>query len=367
MIAGLGRLGCVLAIAAHCGFVGHNQNIAHAQSLTSLVAGGVAVESGGLRFGNFAVWPEPGLATIDQQMLESIEVEKSPRQGYGGLTFRSGAFGTSTIAGMLRRSLMVEFEVESIDGSAMRDMHLTLRGASSGDSLVGVGLDSEDISPGRLGQLLPVSFEAFWHGSSGATVAYSARRAREAVGQVMTRSLMYLVIVADSDTSPSSATFKSVTLRVSNGQPRLAGDYDLNASVDGGDFLLWQRTFGDSEELVADGSFDGRVDAADYTIWRDNFGTQIGPPGDFDGDGDVDGADFLKWQRVFGSSDPAADANGDGIVDAADYTIWRDNFGAATASVTQSAAAIPEPSTGFLTSAGLAVAAALWRIRRKGS
>jgi len=50
--------------------------------------------------------------------------------------------------------------------------------------------------------------------------------------------------------------------------------------------------------------------------------------GDYDFDGDVDGADYLKWQRSFGSTtDLDADGNGNNIVDAADYTIWRDNYG----------------------------------------
>jgi len=66
-------------------------------------------------------------------------------------------------------------------------------------------------------------------------------------------------------------------------------------------------------------------------------------PGDFDSDGDVDGADFLKWQRYFGStSELDADGNGNGIIDAADYTIWQDNFGTGQP---VSAASVPEPSS----------------------
>ena len=59
---------------------------------------------------------------------------------------------------------------------------------------------------------------------------------------------------------------------------RLQGDYDLGGSVDGGDFLLWQRNFGGTAIPAgsgADGNMNGFVDAADYAIWRDQFGTGL--------------------------------------------------------------------------------------------
>lgn len=53
--------------------------------------------------------------------------------------------------------------------------------------------------------------------------------------------------------------------------------------------------------------------------------------GDFDKDGAVDGRDFLLWQRQFGEENfPAADGSGDGVVDATDHLLWRDNFGTST-------------------------------------
>ena len=70
--------------------------------------------------------------------------------------------------------------------------------------------------------------------------------------------------------------------------------------------------------------------------------------GDYNNDGTVDGADFLAWQRGFGSSvtpGSGADGSGNGVVDAADLTIWKGGFGNATAAVGSAAAAVPEPAT----------------------
>lgn len=80
----------------------------------------------------------------------------------------------------------------------------------------------------------------------------------------------------------------------------------------------------------------------------------LGVPGDFNDDGSVDGADFLLWQREFGggASSPA-DGNGDGAVDALDLADWSNNFGTAPPSPF---AAVPEPSSLVLLIAGGAAA-----------
>jgi autotransporter-associated beta strand protein len=51
-----------------------------------------------------------------------------------------------------------------------------------------------------------------------------------------------------------------------------AGDYNFDVIVDGGDLLVWQRTFGSKDDLFADGDASGEVDAADLDIWANNFG-----------------------------------------------------------------------------------------------
>ncbi len=65
--------------------------------------------------------------------------------------------------------------------------------------------------------------------------------------------------------------------------------------------------------------------------------------GDFDFDGDVDGGDFLVWQRNHGSTNNLApDANRDGLVDAADLAIWQDAWGRVANAASR---AVPEPGS----------------------
>jgi hypothetical protein len=52
----------------------------------------------------------------------------------------------------------------------------------------------------------------------------------------------------------------------------LPGDFDGNQRVDGADFLAWQRSFGSTTNLAADGSLNGTVDVDDLAIWKENFG-----------------------------------------------------------------------------------------------
>ena len=72
---------------------------------------------------------------------------------------------------------------------------------------------------------------------------------------------------------------------------------------------------------------------------------------DFNGDALVDGGDFLIWQRNLGMAAGAlktnGDADGDHDVDAADLAIWKGDFGATAATAT-SVAAVPEPSAAIL-------------------
>lgn len=76
-----------------------------------------------------------------------------------------------------------------------------------------------------------------------------------------------------------------------------------------------------------DGNRDRKVDGADYVLWADNF---------------------LKTTGVDFST---GDFNGDGKVDGADYIIWADNFNPG-ASVAQSLAVVPEPSSALLAVVG---------------
>ncbi len=88
--------------------------------------------------------------------------------------------------------------------------------------------------------------------------------------------------------------------------------------------------------------------------------------GDFDNDGDVDGRDFLVWQRTVGQSAipfTGADATGDGRVNGDDLALWRSEFGSAVVAVNPSndVAGAPVPEPGSLLISGLgAVLMAAW-------
>ena len=85
------------------------------------------------------------------------------------------------------------------------------------------------------------------------------------------------------------------------------------------------------------------------------------PPGDYNGDGTVDAADFTQWRDTLGqvaARGQGADGNNNGAVDASDYQVWKNHFGA-TYNVSGGQAGgsvgVPEPASGSLLSAGLAI------------
>lgn len=69
--------------------------------------------------------------------------------------------------------------------------------------------------------------------------------------------------------------------------------------------LVWTAVDGsvDLSRLAGDYNLDGTVNIADYTVWRDQLGATV-------------------------ASYSGADGNGDTVVDQADYTVWKQNFGA---------------------------------------
>lgn len=96
------------------------------------------------------------------------------------------------------------------------------------------------------------------------------------------------------------------------------------------------------------------VGLAMYQAW-----VQVDSPlaGDFDEDGDVDGGDLTAWQMAAGVTSSAAhwqgDADNDGDADGADFLIWQRQFGSG---VTPPSQPIPEPAAWILIgiAAGLA-------------
>ncbi|MBL9161163.1 MAG: hypothetical protein JNL18_00315 [Planctomycetaceae bacterium] len=75
-----------------------------------------------------------------------------------------------------------------------------------------------------------------------------------------------IVLVADTDDVGSEVWIQS-------SEP--TGDFDRNNTVDGNDFLLWQREFGKQVSPLgngADGNGDGMVGGGDLDVWQENFG-----------------------------------------------------------------------------------------------
>jgi hypothetical protein len=75
--------------------------------------------------------------------------------------------------------------------------------------------------------------------------------------------------------------------------------------------------------------------------------------GDYNADGQVDGGDYVIWRKTRGQSVTPythADDNGDGVVNDADYNAWRHAFtGAGSGSANfLGSIATPEPSTALL-------------------
>jgi autotransporter-associated beta strand protein len=87
---------------------------------------------------------------------------------------------------------------------------------------------------------------------------------------------------------------------------------ELLPEIIGDSFVDWAVHYGSNEVALevlslspaSDFDLDGTVAGGDFLIWQTGFGMSSGAShseGDADGDGDVDGDDFLVWQRQFGS------------------------------------------------------------------
>lgn len=112
-------------------------------------------------------------------------------------------------------------------------------------------------------------------------------------------------------------------------------------------------------ELGADIGFGVRFNGVNYDYENDAVTVSLlpAPSGDFDDDGTVDGADFLTWQRQLGATaDPAgegADGNGDGVVNGEDLAVWREGFVGNEAAPAAAPLSVPEPSAAALLLVGL--------------
>ncbi len=68
-------------------------------------------------------------------------------------------------------------------------------------------------------------------------------------------------------------TETALRLAVVSSASVLAGDYNLNGTVDAADYTIWRDTFGlVGSALAADGNGDETVDDLDYQVWKMHFG-----------------------------------------------------------------------------------------------
>ena len=111
--------------------------------------------------------------------------------------------------------------------------------------------------------------------------------------------------------------------------------------------------------------------ADDLAIAMNNFyeAYLVQAPGDVDRDGSVDGRDFLTWQRGVGTTSGATitdgDTNGDGQVDGDDLLVWQEHYGGVESAMAVGAA-VPEPGGLALLLGGMLVLGGTRR-RRPGA
>jgi len=111
---------------------------------------------------------------------------------------------------------------------------------------------------------------------------------------------------------------------------------------------------GASGRELADSDWDGWTFSAtfDFSAFPNNpHAAQAPLTADFDTDADVDAGDFLIWQRGYGilehASPSQGDATGDGAVDEVDLQEWSAQFGtigAAGTSLVSAPSTVPEPT-----------------------
>jgi hypothetical protein len=104
----------------------------------------------------------------------------------------------------------------------------------------------------------------------------------------------------------------------------------------------------------------GRNETADVFVEIDGLGRVLDSQADFDGNGSVDGADFLLWQRTFKSTvHLQADANHNGVVESDDLLAWKNDFGLEF--IGSASSTVPEPASRSLVACVFLSVVGAWR------
>ena len=158
------------------------------------------------------------------------------------------------------------------------------------------------------------------------------------------------------DGAPLGNTITGTSLSGSNAQTPWELPMAIGARNNGGHLEgFWDGAI-DDLQVYAEALNDSQIQA----IYEE---TPIAILPDFDADSDVDGADFLIWQRGFGNGTTfeEGDANGDTVINGTDLAIWQAAFGDSDGGNTPQFAAVPEPRALLLLLAAAVTAAVVGR------
>ena len=103
-----------------------------------------------------------------------------------------------------------------------------------------------------------------------------------------------LPIDVNDDGANDAADIDAILAGISSGNNDLRYDLDQSGSVDYDDVLEWLRQYGTTP---GDANLDRTVDGRDFVIWNSNKFQSTGSwaLADFDGNGSTDGGDFIVW------------------------------------------------------------------------
>ncbi|MCA9188594.1 MAG: pre-peptidase C-terminal domain-containing protein, partial [Planctomycetales bacterium] len=219
------------------------------------------------------LYPDTGEGSFQLQLFESGPI--LARYAYRDVEFGEGAsYGSSATIGL------------QLDVETARQ----------------IGFNRTSIINGDVIDILPRDFDEFsLVASTGEIVSLATRMPSNSVAQTSAGALhpRLEVITAGGEVLAS----------------------DVGSSADGTNSELTFIAPSSGQYLVRVIS-EGGEGAYQLYVWRDGARPVSG---DFTGDGTVDGRDFLRWQRGLGTfvvPFTSSDGNGDGMVDAVDFGIW---------------------------------------------
>ncbi len=161
------------------------------------------------------------------------------------------------------------------------------------------------------------------------------------------------------------ATFTDGTsgIFVSDAVAVLAGDYNDDGVVDGGDYAVWRNNLGAAAGTLPNDIDGDVIGDAQLATWRDNYGGTLLPEpvtileGDYNNDGIVDGADYAVLREHLGQ--PAGTLPNDLTnqpIGQSQLAVWRATFGSSLAGIGSAVAPAPEPASLVTLMAGFLVA-----------